>query len=296
MATQDDLEELKRQKGDIEVLLSSLESAYADASITEKHYNEVKEKNLKKLEEIKKKIKKLEQSGVKKEPLPGEEEVEEKEPVPEEVPEETKKEEKPAAGVHEKFRDALEKIISEIKPEQDIDRKLEKVNIELEKIKAFIDATKDQKSSIEERMQRLMEEVGEIRSITNSIEGRVSEQGMKIEEINDTIGFLKPQRFTKSLQDISKELKTHEAKIEKLDETVSILIKSINQIKSVLESMGNIENIARLSKDLTKKLLNIEEKEKRIARISDRLDSIFVEMNKRLEAVSYTHLTLPTKA
>ena len=37
MATQDDLEELKRQKGDIEVLLSSLESAYADASKTEKH-------------------------------------------------------------------------------------------------------------------------------------------------------------------------------------------------------------------------------------------------------------------
>ena len=56
----ENLIELQKQKEDIEILLSTLEEAYRDASITEEHYNEVKGKNKKKLEEINLKIISLE--------------------------------------------------------------------------------------------------------------------------------------------------------------------------------------------------------------------------------------------
>jgi hypothetical protein len=64
------LTELQKQKEDIQILLSTLEEAYNDASITKEHYDEVKSKNQKKLEEINLKIIELEKPQ-KEEPAKG---------------------------------------------------------------------------------------------------------------------------------------------------------------------------------------------------------------------------------
>ena len=66
----EELIELQKQKEDIKILLSTLEEAYGDASITKEHYDEVKGKNQKKLEELNKKIISLEKVGEDKKPTP----------------------------------------------------------------------------------------------------------------------------------------------------------------------------------------------------------------------------------
>ncbi|RLG20691.1 hypothetical protein DRN74_04885, partial [Candidatus Micrarchaeota archaeon] len=61
-----DLEELKKQKLEIETLLESLENDYREGLISEESYKEIKQKNEERLAEIEKKISELE-SGVKTE-------------------------------------------------------------------------------------------------------------------------------------------------------------------------------------------------------------------------------------
>ena len=63
----ENLAALQKHKEDIEILLSSLEEAYSEASITEKQYQEVKSKNEKKLKEIEKKIKSAERKAEREE-------------------------------------------------------------------------------------------------------------------------------------------------------------------------------------------------------------------------------------
>jgi len=53
------VDDLVKQKEEIEMLLSSLEDEYRNASISDKSYKEVKEKNQKRLDQIKSKLEEL---------------------------------------------------------------------------------------------------------------------------------------------------------------------------------------------------------------------------------------------
>jgi uncharacterized membrane protein len=283
-------EELQRQKEDIENLLSSLETGFAEGSITQEHYNEVKQKNIEKLEEIKKKLKVVEKKvhkdsekpALEKEPQPKESLPKEEAPAPKED-----KEKKPGilgelstriSGERESNEEKIkEKIIMELSP------KMEKINLRLVKLKAFVDAMKEDKTAEREGNQHINEELGETRSALGSIEGRLSEMEMKLEDVSETLTDLKPQRFAKELQKKEEEIKMHEARLEKLDDMNSTILKRVNQIQIILEKLGNIESIADMTKDISKKLMSIDDKEKKITRLADKIDNMFVEINKRLE-------------
>jgi hypothetical protein len=291
-------EELQRQKEDIENLLSSLDAGFAEGSITQEHYNEVKQKNLEKLEEIKRKLKiaeKKTQKQAEKEPEPKEPPAP-KEPAP---AKEDKKEEAPAKGkdeAKEKKPGILGEISSKISGEKEISEerlkekivmelspKIEKINIRLVKLKAFVDAMKEDKTGERESTQHINEELGETRSAIGSMEGRLGEMEMKVEDVSETLTDLKPQRFAKELQKKEEEIKMHEARLEKLDDMNTSILKRMNQIQMILEKLGNIESIATMTKDISRKLMSIDEREKKITRLADKIDNMFVEINKRLE-------------
>jgi hypothetical protein len=296
-------EELERQKEDIQNLLSSLEAGFAEGSITQEHYNEVKIKNQEKLDEINRKLKLVEKQ-VQKEALAekqlvekagkeiqkeAEKEAKKAEPGPAESPpkEGAEKEKKPGilgeisskmAGEKEISEERLkEKIIMELSP------KMEKLNVRFVKLKAFVDAMKEDKTGERESSQRVNEELGEARSTLGSMEGRLGEMEMKLEDVSETLTDLKPQRFAKEIQKKEEEIKLHEARLEKLDDMNTNILKRVNQIQILLEKLGNIESIADMTKDISKKLVSIDDREKKITRLADKIDNMFVEINKRLE-------------
>src|SRR4030042_590616 len=241
-------EDLQRQKEDIENLLSSLETAFKEGTITQEHYNEVRQKNAEKLEETKKKLQKEE-------------------------------EKKPGPPDEERLK---EKIMMELSP------KMEKINVRMVKLKAFVDALKEDKTGERESSQRLTEEVGEARSAMNSVESRLSEIELKLEDVSETLADLKPKRFAKDLQKKEEELKLHEAQLEKLDDMNSTILKRVNQIQIILEKLGNIESIATMTKDISKKMVSIDEREKKITRLADKIDSMFVGKNNRRQGYIFS--------
>ena len=291
-------EELERQKEDIQNLLSSLEAGFAEGSITQEHYNEVKIKNQEKLDEINRKLKLVEKQ-IQKETLAEKQMVEKAEKeiqkeakkaepgTEESVPKEGSEKKKPGilgeisskiAGEKEISEERLkEKIVMELSP------KMEKINLRLVKLKAFVDAMKEDKTGERESAQRINEELGETRSTLGSIEGRLGEMEMKLEDVSETLTDLKPQRFAKEIQKKEEEIKLHEARLEKLDDMNTNILKRVNQIQIILEKLGNIESIADMTKDISKKLVSIDDREKKITRLADKIDNMFVEMNKRLE-------------
>lgn len=298
------LVELQKQKEDIEILLSSLEEAYSEAGITEKHYKEVKTKNKKKLKGIERKIKRVEKKVSKKAKMEvkpktvGEIIEEEEGPVPVSKPFEGEMPAEPSAEMpkpapvevgKERFsaddiKGMLSRFIKEIKPGGlEVLPKVEKMEVRLEKMNAFLTAIKDEKTSEDETIRRLTEEIGEMRSSIGALDRKASQQEITVTEINTAIGELKPQKFVKFLRKEDMRVKMHDAKIEKIEDMTSLLIKRITQVEEVLKKIGSLEKIADFGRNIAKRLVEIENREKRIGRISDRIDTIFMELNKRLD-------------
>jgi len=354
---------LQKQKEDIEMLLSSLEEAYNDASLSEEHYNEVKQKNQKKLEEInaeitklgekvgkvessaeptsapaekppaeapaekpkkkkgKKKSKKAKESAEApaKKPKKKKEEIVDEDlpiipvsqagpgeglggdeiggaPAAESTPVATtppeldkKKLSSDAAAVGTKLdtseiKDVITRLVEQIKPSGiEVLPKVEKMQVQLEKLKAFIEAVKDEKKGNADTIRRIMEEMGEIRSNVASSDGRLSDAAMKVDDMTETLKMLKPERFTKLLTKLDSSIKQNEAKIEKLDDISSVVIKKVGLVEDVLREMGSLEKIVSFSKNIASRMIMVDQTEKRITRVGDKIDGIFVEINKRLE-------------
>jgi chromosome segregation ATPase len=338
----ENLAELLKQREDIQILLSTLEEAYREASITEQHYTEVKGKNQKKLDEINAKIEKLEKESLKKEekvkpkkakktgkaektktepvsvstpettpvaaptlPSPEPERAEEGEtpteyvgipqPLTKVAGEEGVKPEKAPGAVKtrepgalryaaDEIKDMISKILKEIKPQGiEVAPRVDKLEVQLEKVRAYLDAMKDESSTGKENIQRLTEEIGEIRSTTSGLDRKLSESEIKVIEINESLGDLKPKRFLKFLREEDTSIKMHEARLDKLDDLTSAMLKKLGQIEEVLKRLGSLEKIVNFSKEAAKRLLEIENREKRISRIADKIDSIFMDLNKRLD-------------
>jgi len=344
------LTELQKQKGDIEMLLSSLEEAYNDASLSEEHYNEVKGKNQKKLEEISAEIAKLEKKAGKVEPaaaVPAETPVAEsasvetkeqpKEEPKEEKPEKKSKKEKgkkkkqeivdedlpiipvsqagpgeglggdePAPAVTPPeldkkkitkdiaavgtsvgtgdIKNIITKLVNEIRPAGiEVLPRIEKMGVQLEKLKTFIEAVKSEKEGNSDTVRRIMEEIGEIRSNVASADGRLSDASMKVDDMTETLKALKPERFTKLLTKLDSGIKENDAKLEKLDEITSIMIKKIGLIEDVLREMGSLEKVVEFSKNIASRMIVVDDTEKRITRVGKKIDGIFMELSKRLE-------------
>jgi len=348
----DTLKELTKQKEDIQILLSTLEEAYNDASITKEHYDEVKGKNQKKMEEINKKIILIEakppgESGSEnpEEPdskpnkgKPGRPKGSKTKPQsaapaqpapaapaatpPTDPAEDMTSTEEGYSGVPQpltdvagatdaelvrpdkvpggakrslgepgtikytagEIKDMLNKILKEIRPAGiEVAPRVDKLEVSIEKIRAYVEAMKDERSSGKENIQRLNEEIGEIRSNVSNADRKVSETEIKVLEIDSAMGGLRPARFTKSLEEKEKNIKLHEARLDKLDDLNSVMLKKLGQIEDVLKRLGSLEKIVNFSKEAAKRLVEIENREKKINRVADKIDGIFMELNKRLD-------------
>jgi hypothetical protein len=349
--------ELQRQKEDIQILLSTLEEAYKEASITEEHYKEVRSKNQKKLEEINAKIERLEKEATKKaekeekaakraekkgkkprkaepapaaQPAPAETAPATAPAVPAQpapptspapgpekaaggdstdysgIPQpltdiageteiiETKPEKAPGAArrgkpgslqyTADEIKEMFGKILKEMKPQGiEVVPRVDKLEVQLEKVHAYLDSMKDERSTGKENVQRLTEEVGEIRSNLSGLDRRFSESEIKLTEISESLGDMRPQRFLKIMGEEDAAIKLHEARLDKLDDLTSVMLKKLGQIEEVLKRLGSLEKIVNFSREAAKRLLEIENREKRITRIADKIDGIFMELNKRLE-------------
>jgi len=264
------LSELMRRKEEIGTLLASLEDEYREATVSEKSYNEIKQKNQEKLSEVQNRIRQMKQETEERAFAPPPvKKVEEKEEVSEEEPEEVEETE----AETELKGGGIDRLESD----------LNKTVIELEKLKTLVDSIKEMRSTTEDKIQRLMESVGEIRSLVFQREGEIGEQTTRMEKLSELIGEMKPEKIATELSKRDKELTTHEARLEKLEIKSDDMLKTMKNIQKMLEGMGSLENVVNVSKNVAEKGIKVEKSVKDIERLTDKVEKLYVELNKNLE-------------
>ncbi|MBN1896419.1 MAG: hypothetical protein JW789_01680 [Candidatus Aenigmarchaeota archaeon] len=338
---EENIEELIAHREEIEALLSSVEDSYRDATIPDNTYHEVKDKNEKRLEEINKKIAKLEETVTPEQKKKIEESMKKQEEEKEEKSiEVTSPSTPPEAGpspknavqetdaalgrreatakfleekIEEKLRDViaaasvevtdkrLKKLEGRLDPiemtmkniENDTqtvttsvgsyDKQFTMMKTEVEKLKAVIDGVKESRNVIDEKIQRTTETFAEVRSAVYQMEAWSKEQETIIAKLKDSVSQIDTARVLREFTSRDQQMRDVNTRVERLERTTKMMNDSMNRIKGLMTDIGSLENIVKASKHVGEKLEKIQEIEERIKANSSRLDSVYLDMKKKID-------------
>ena len=307
------LEHLLHQKEEIETLLSSLEDAYSEAAILEEDYQHVKKRNEDKLAEINKKIEKLRAKGGEEAETPAptpafparayvERPVELVREVVKEVekPPERVKVEKGAEEADKRFRKLMEdfetriagkikQIMTATKAEEssknvsEVITKLEKFEIDIERLKAVVETMKEGRKITDEKMQRSTESMGELRSIIYQREASLKDQEVKVGKLLDSVSQVDPEKVGMEMGKRDRDISNQGMRIERVERTIEALNETISRMRNVLVNIGSLESVINASKKVSENLQAMGMMKNNIEKSVDRVQSIYAELSERME-------------
>ncbi|MBI4175767.1 MAG: hypothetical protein HY518_01050 [Candidatus Aenigmarchaeota archaeon] len=267
------LDELAQTKKDVENFLEMLEDQYRKASVSEASYKEGKEKNQKKLAEV---VKLLQEWGYSEPPKTGAAAT----PAPAaEIPPSAAQPRPPtqqaAAPTQQQVSAAFESLQKELMESR--------LKIETERLKALIDALKEGRQATDERIQRITENIGEIRSLVFQREGAASQQEMKLKKMEELVNEIKPQEIAKEFSKRDKTLAQDDVRLEKIEKKLDEVSRTAAGTQALIKSIGGLENVASINTEMARKTQMVSDTAKRIDRLSDKIEKIFIDLNKNLE-------------
>lgn len=294
------LKMLKHQKEEIETLLSSLEDAYYEAAILEDDYNDTKEKNRKRLDEIDRMIKDAEEKVKKEESEriariamdeipPATSRVFPSASYPAAAPAESpgakidldKMEEKISA----KFREIASGIETRIgeKDAGEIRKELSKYSMEIERIKVLVESIKEMRGVQDEKIQRALETTAELRSIVFQREASVRDQEARLQKMGDKVSQIEPEKILMALNKRDRELSDHSLRIDKMDGKLQSIEEILGRLKVIIGNIGSIETMVNMSRDSTQKLTEMKDVQNNIQKLSDKIHGLYADMSSKIE-------------
>jgi hypothetical protein len=289
----DEKDELMKEMEDINSMISYLEEEYRKANISEKSYQEMKEKYSKRLEELKKKIGSEKKSENKKSNI-VEKVLEKKEEWEKGGKEEKKKDEANVDEIKEMTPEVIEKLAQQVAQQAGVTESVvkeeaeeEKVeapaatSIEIEKLKVMIDTVREANKAIEEKIMGISENIGELRSMIFQMEGSNREISLKLEKIEDEIAEIKPKEIEKKFNELRTKMEKQSMAIEKLEAISKDLASKINEASKMLKII-DVENLAEINKDIKKKIEEMKEALSYTERLASKTEKVFVDLSKSL--------------
>lgn len=182
--------------------------------------------------------------------IPEEEEVEEEE--------ETKKEEKNYKG-------------------------LDKILIDVEKLKAVIEAIKEERKAYMERFSQINESIGDLRRTLIEKEKQLNELEASVAKTLDVVKEVDPEGFLVALKKQEAHMDAIKVKIESLEEMINTLVEQVKDINNRMSLFRGTEQLMKLIEEGNQTYKRIKEMEANIEKRGDKVESIFVEMNKQFK-------------
>ncbi len=159
----------------------------------------------------------------------------------------------------------------------------EKFNVDIERIKATIDALKEARTSNDERMQTISEGLTELRTTVMQREAGIKEQELKFTSVKELVDDIEPEKINKQFMKRDQFASEMEVRIEKLEVKMEDVIRTTGSINDLLKSIGGLENVANIDHEVAKKMEHMTKTEKSMDNLSSKLEKMFIAMNKNLE-------------
>jgi len=159
---------------------------------------------------------------------------------------------------------------------------IEEILLKTEKIEGKLASFEEAKGRVDDRIMRVSEQVGELRSMVLEREKSFGLLEADFEMIKDVFEDIKPSEFAKELDKKEKSILETNMRLEKLETLMERLSEEVGGFRKILEKIKSFENLVDIAREVNEKIAGIDETGKYTKRLAAKTESIFAELNKQI--------------
>ncbi|MGV8086777.1 MAG: hypothetical protein ACP5N1_04045 [Candidatus Woesearchaeota archaeon] len=169
--------------------------------------------------------------------------------------------------------------------EEDSEEKKPQVNgnieVELTKIKSSLEALNEVRKANAEQFTRTSEQIGELRGAlmdTNKAVGTIEVASTKA---IDMVTSVQPDKLMIEVRKIDSKVEALRANIEANETIMKDIMKEMKEMRSQMSFYKGIDQVIKMNNEIKQELVDIKKTEGIIGKHADRVETIFVEVEKK---------------
>ncbi|PLW79585.1 hypothetical protein C0585_06990 [Candidatus Woesearchaeota archaeon] len=156
-----------------------------------------------------------------------------------------------------------------------------KMDMELTRIKAQIDGFAEIRKSNSERFSRISEQIGELRGMIMDSNKSMGNVEVKATRAADLVSSVQPEKLMIDVRKVEGKVEGLKANIDSNDAIMKDIMRSLKEMRQQMNFYKGIEQVEKLNEEVKKELMEIKKVEANAKRHADRIDTIFIEFNKK---------------
>jgi chromosome segregation ATPase len=183
------------------------------------------------------------------------------------------------------IKEIPEQIVEEVevvekKPERK--EEIPEVLLKVERMDARVSAVEEYKKILDEKISRISEEIGELRSTFLALDKRFSSIEINAERVLKAVSEVKPEAIKGNFEKVDKEILETNARIERLNAMLESLKKEWSELKSAFDKIKNLENVLDVARKIEEKIAKVEEVSRYADRTAAKVEVVFSELSGKL--------------
>lgn len=160
-----------------------------------------------------------------------------------------------------------------------------KIQTEVDRMKAGIEAFAEVRKSFTERFSRVSEQIGELRSMILERDKSIQEIELKAIKAYDLVASVQPEKIMTQVQKQDAKAEALKANLEGNEAIMDRVMEELKNVKKKVEFFRGVEEIVKLSEEVKRELIEIKKIESRISLHADKVDTIYAEMRKKFQFI-----------
>ena len=157
------------------------------------------------------------------------------------------------------------------------------LSADITRLKAQFDQFSELRKVINERFTRMNEQVGELRGMIMDINRSMQDIEVKTVKAVDLVEAVHPDKLMVEVRKQDAKIEALKANIESNDSIMKTLMEQLKEMRRQLTSFRGVEEVVKLNEEVKKELMNIKKTQAIVERHSDKIESIFMESQKRFQ-------------
>jgi len=158
---------------------------------------------------------------------------------------------------------------------------LPEISIEIEKIKAQIEAINQMRGMFNERFSTISEQIGELRTMIVGQEQEFSDLEIKSAKANEVMVQLEPEKFLSEISKIDMRIEAIKGKLESNESVSSMIMKELKEQRQKMALFKGIEDTMKLNQEVREELMGIKKIESTVDVHANKVESMFMQVQKR---------------
>jgi len=158
-----------------------------------------------------------------------------------------------------------------------------KLSTEVDRLKASQEAFQEVRKSFTERFTHISEQIGELRSMILERDRTIQTLELKSVKAIDLVESIKPDKFMMDLERQNVKIEALKANLEGNEAILDQVMEELKETRRKISFFRGIEEIIKLSEEIKKGLIGIKKIEGTINIQTDKVQTIYSEMRKKIQ-------------